>query len=49
MKALNWMWTGLRLAAYAAWECLTLAAPKDDDAECGVDLGGQGRHFMGAV
>ena len=43
MKALNWMWAGLRLAGRSAWEFLTLAAPKADDAECGVDLGGQGR------
>ena len=43
MKALNWMLAGLRLVGRAAWECLTLAAPKADDAECGVDLGGQGR------
>ena len=43
MKALNWMCACLRLAGRAAWECLTLAAPKADDAECGVDLGGQGR------
>ena len=43
MKAWNWMWAGLRLVGRAAWEFLTLAAPKADDAECGVDLGGQGR------
>ncbi len=43
MKALNWIWTGLRIAGLAAWELLTLAAPKADDEECGVDLGGQGR------
>ena len=43
MKALNWMWAGLRMVGIAAWECLTLASPKADDAECGVDLSGQGR------
>ena len=49
MKALNWIWTGLRVAGLAAWELLTLAAPKSDDAENGVDLGGQGRASAGAA
>ena len=43
MKALKWMVGGLRLAGRCAWEVLTLASPKADDAECGVDLSGQGR------
>ena len=43
MKALNWIWTGLRLAGLAAWEVLTLAEPKADDGENGVCVGGQGR------
>ena len=43
MKALNWIWTGLRIAGLAAWELLTLAEPKSDDAANGVCVGGQGR------
>ena len=44
MKALlKWFWDGLRIAGKAALECLTLASPKVDDEECGVDIGGQGR------
>ena len=43
MKALNWIWTGLRIAGLAAWELLTLASPKPDDEANGVDMGGQGR------
>ena len=43
MKALEWIWGAVRLMFSSAWDLFTLASPKPDDAECGVNLGGQGR------
>ena len=43
MKALKLVWAGVRFLGRMLWELLTLASPKPDDEECGVDLGGQGR------
>ena len=43
MKALKLVWAVVRFVGHAVWQLLTLASPKPDDEECGVDLGGQGR------